>query len=266
MSPQKTIVFVLILVAASTLLLDACTTTSLHTHNIIRRLNDGFTDDNFNHLRADTDLFALYESEQNNTKQALKEKGENASKHLNAIYFGEAKKRNDQAFAAFSLKASNRDYAEAANKALRRAHDDQTAKVSRVYDFEDGDQIGFCFARALLIHYLLLQNQVSQRDIFKIFAIGELKLEHQIWRFHVAVLLKTKQGPLVIDPLFEDPVPLAQWRLAIERLDIKTPFPRVRFYITDPRKFLPATGVYALENVMDPHLRDYFVALFENLS
>lgn len=253
LSPSTKCAF--IIAAHLSVLLHGCATSQSHLDQIILVLNK----DGGGSQHLSDDLFALNQRELADVEQ------QDNRELKNKFFFDRMKELNRAAQRGLPARNSP-DYKDLAMNVLKQTRHHFVASPSRVTDFEDGDQIGFCFARALLIHYLLLKGDVPQCDIHKIFAIGELMVDHRIWKFHVAVMLHDKGQPLVIDPLFEQPVPLEEWIAAVENLDIKFPYPRVRFYITDPRKFLPASGAYALEDLMNPHLRAYFEALSAHLD
>lgn len=135
-----------------------------------------------------------------------------------------------------------------------------------VYDFEDGSQIGFCFGRALVIHHMLLKAGVKQEDMRKVFAVGELMFSNQMWNFHVAVMLRDAGGAwMVVDPLQQSPMPLSEWSAAVSSYDIKNPFPRVRYYIADVRKFVPGGGIYNREALAHVSLSAYFDKVAQTL-
>lgn len=136
-----------------------------------------------------------------------------------------------------------------------------------VHDFEDGTQIGFCFGRALMAHYLLLKADLQQVDMRKVFVIGELMVNRQMWNFHVAVMVRdSRSGWIVVDPLQRKPLSLSEWVTVMKSYDIKFPFSRTRFYVTDVRKFLPSSGVYDRDAFSHPSLRLYFDLLGHSLA
>jgi hypothetical protein len=138
--------------------------------------------------------------------------------------------------------------------------------MESVFTREHSGEIGFCFGRALFVHRELLKAGMAQQDLVKIFALGELSVDKQLWRFHVAVGIRDpKQGILMIDPLFPEVQSIAQWMREIEKFDIKFPYSRTRFYPTDPRKFLPSGGRYDKAQLNDPVFKKYFTALASSL-
>lgn len=163
-------------------------------------------------------------------------------------------------FGAASSKAD--EYRTVARKTLMEVSKHPVASVSRTYTRSQGLEIGYCFGRALLVHHALLKAGIPQHDMFKIFALGELMMEGQMWNFHVAVGVRDrKHGALIIDPLHNKILPVTRWIKETRVYDIKHPYSRTRFYVTDPRKFLPAFGMYHPDQLADPLLKDYFEAL-----
>lgn len=169
--------------------------------------------------------------------------------------------------AANSHRALKKDYTAIGARVLEDVQKNPVANIANVDAFEDGNQIGFCFGRALLVHDLLLQAGVKQEDLAKIFTIGQLEVQKQLWKFHVTVIVRDSQhGFLAIDPLQKEPVDYKKWIEANEAYDIKRPFSRARFYVADPRKFLPAPGAYTLEHLENPALKPYFQSLVKTLK
>lgn len=140
------------------------------------------------------------------------------------------------------------------------------AGIDQVSTFPDGYQVGFCFGRALLVHYELLKAKVEPRRILKIFAIGELMIKGIFWRFHVAVMVEDpNRGWFVVDPMQETVMDLSDWVASVEYLDIKSPLGRTRFYVTLPEKFLPSYGAYDPNMMELPEFNHYFQRLFDSL-
>lgn len=148
-----------------------------------------------------------------------------------------------------------------AEDALRFVMEKSVSAPKNIANFEEGDQIGFCFGRALMLHYLLLRAGVLPKDLAKIFAVGTFNVGDQFWRFHVAVMVNAEEGLLIVDPLYGNVATLDEWTSNVSSLDINYPYPRARFYITDAKKFMPQAGVYDLSLMGTPALKAYFFAL-----
>jgi hypothetical protein len=133
-------------------------------------------------------------------------------------------------------------------------------------NYKEGGQVGFCFGRALYLHYLLLKSGVPQNELAKIFVLGELKFGDTFWRFHVALMVRDKaQGFLVVDPLVGEVIGYREWMEKNAAYDVKAPNGRSRFYVTDARKFMPAFGEYDAAQLKEPVLRKYFEGLVQSL-
>jgi hypothetical protein len=160
-------------------------------------------------------------------------------------------------------KESYKDVLEAV---LRGVESHPSARSEQAYAYDQGDQIGFCFGRALLTHYLLLKQGIPQEHIRKIFALGNLRLLGQFWQFHVAILVRDSRGYTVVDPLYGEPTTLDAWKANVASLDIKPTLARVRFYVADPRKFMPTGGRYSHAALNEPLLKQYFVDMAQGLK
>ncbi|HXW52748.1 MAG TPA: hypothetical protein VEL47_01455 [Myxococcota bacterium] len=132
------------------------------------------------------------------------------------------------------------------------------ASSKRAEHYDRDLQIGFCFGRALLVHYYLLKAGVPQKDILKVFALGDFNIAGQFWHFHVAVMVNDKGKWMVIDPLYGEPASYQDWVANVKSLEIKHPFSRARFYVSDPRRFMPASGNYSTESLLAGGLSRYF--------
>lgn len=179
---------------------------------------------------------------------------------LNSVLFSALEKT------AATRKLPNKSYKSVAEKVLQMVKANPVANLENIQNFQQGGQIGFCFGRALLVHYLLLKEGVPQKHLAKIFTIGELMVGKVIWTFHVAVMVPDPvSGYLVVDPLHNAPVAYKEWLAINSSYDIKKPLSRTRFYLTDPRKFLPSFGIYDTAQLENPVLKSYFTDLAKTL-
>ncbi len=220
--------------------------------------------------RLDDDLLALYKAELkaiddawSKTEEGKRDKKLMESKRLaNVFYHEHVQELNDQAFAKLNQDKPvtiGKDYFALGESVLKSVRSNPVARLESSQSFDPSGQLGFCFGRALLVHYELLKAGVKQEDLGKVFVAGQLRVGAQMWNFHVAVVaLDSKKNYLVIDPLLEKPVSLSEWRAITSAYDIKGSLSRARFYVTDPRKFLPATGRYSLQLLTEKHLKKYF--------
>ena len=226
-----------------------------------------------------TDLLSLYREELKSIAQLWKAQPD-ASKSMklpetkramNEFFHQEIKLRNAQTFTHIENKSSeanrNRNFRSLGEKILAKVRENPVAKLEAMQSYDPTGQLGFCFGRALLVHYYLREAGVSQEDIAKIFSAGELRVGHKIWNFHVAVMVRDSEyGFLVIDPIHEKPMPLDDWRALTADFDIKGKLSRARFYVTDPRKFLPSFGAYDIAQLENEHLKSYFTDLALSLK
>lgn len=228
--------------------------------SVIDELNQEVTN---SHLLKD-DLHALYADEL--SQIAILFQNIKATTNKNIFFHEHLMKANELSFdkLGFDMKSSKNSMHLAAKiLAQIETHPIASSKYIRAYDADE--QIGFCFGRALLAHYLLLKAGIKAQDIQKVFALGEFRLGGQFWRFHVAVMIESPEGYIVIDPLYGEPALLKDWCKNVSSLDVKQPLSRARFYFTDPRKFMPSTASYALELLSPPELKPYFLDLGRSL-
>ncbi len=153
-----------------------------------------------------------------------------------------------------------------AQRVLAQALKHPIASIENTRFRKRSGEIGYCFGRALLVHYELLKAGIPQQDLVKFFALGELTVEKQHWRFHAAMGVRDpKEGILIVDPLFPEVRGVEEWMSEVAAYDIKRPLSRVRFYPTDPRKFLPSFGAYQKHQLTHSLVREYFMALAGSL-
>lgn len=186
----------------------------------------------------------------------------------NRFFEEQVKSLNSPAEAWLTAKTASgaKDPRRVADVVLARVSTHPVASIAATATREQSGEIGYCFGRALLVHYLFLKEGIAQSDLVKVFALGELMREKQFWGFHVAVGVRDPvHGFLMVDPLHPTVLPVAQWLKVTAAYDIKNPHSRVRFYPTDPRKFFPAFGAYDLARLNESHLRAYFTDLAASL-
>lgn len=119
--------------------------------------------------------------------------------------------------------------------------------------------VGFCFGRAAYVHIELLRRQVNPQSIAKVFAIGSLKMGMVRWDFHMATIVR---GPgqtwWVIDELMDRIVTIQEWVARVNKLDVDTVSPTIRYYFTDAVKFQPTMGAYTAEGFNKLEFSQYF--------
>ena len=216
------------------------------------------------------DLLALHAKENQKILDAIgksidsKIKGKARSRQVNDLYFKKVSELNQQTLAGIDRAAKShqllaKNHRALAKDVLAQVHKNSVASLSASVNYDSSGQIGFCFGRALLVHHLLLSGGVPQADIAKIFVFGDLRVQNQFWKFHVAVMVRdATDGFLVVDPLMEEPMPYLAWIDVTKKFEIKGKSSRARFYVTDPRKFLPGFGSYHSDQLEEPLLKKYF--------
>jgi hypothetical protein len=154
-----------------------------------------------------------------------------------------------------------------AHKVYAALASNEVAKVDAVARYDRDGDLGFCFGRAAMAHYLLLREGVPPERIAKIFAIGRLRHGDRLWEFHMATLVMGPKGRWwVVDSLFDRLLPHGEWMDRTAGLDINPSLPQLRFYVTDPRKFQPGYGGYEEAHFRIPELNRYFTDLFASLK
>lgn len=234
---------------------------------ILEKLNTPITIPR-SHLNED--LLFSYKQEIDTIKAAWKKAASVKNKEKigeKEFYAREIDARNQEDLRALEehslfTQAYSREQLQAVYDALTKSRTNMATATYR-----GSEQIGFCFGRALLAHYLLLQQGIHQDDIIKIFAFDNMMVQHQIWQFHVAVAVRDKEwGFAVIDTLQPSIMSYKEWLLVTKQFSMTYPRPRMRFYVTDARKLLPASGAYELSWLSDDVLRAYFFDLGREIA
>jgi hypothetical protein len=214
-----------------------------------------------------TDLTQAYEKELKTITAQWERTGKHGRAQRNHFFHARIVALNEQTLAQLEKSpAGHGHYREIAQRVLKKVQANPVASIAKVPSFDPSGEVGFCFGRAMLVHYWLLKEGVSPSDLEKVFVLGELMVEGQFWNFHTAILLRDAEGGvLVVDPLEAHPLPLREWTRINAAREVKGRFSRARFYVTDPRKFLPAEGEYSAKVLEAPHLKAYFAALRKTL-
>ncbi len=220
---------------------------------------------------ASDDLLSLYEKEINSARQQKSKKmSPTEREEENRRVHGKMVALNDLVLAALQKAAADQpalNYRPQAELTLAQIRDNPVARVENVMHYDPSGQIGFCFGRALLIHHQLLKAGVKAQHMARIFVVGQLLLEKQLWQFHTAILVRdAKEGFVVIDPLQPKLMGYREWMTTNAAYEIKGRYSRARFYVTDPRKFLPGATRYDLKQLEHPALKEYFAALAKQMN
>ncbi|MCM2354775.1 MAG: protein-glutamine glutaminase family protein [Pseudobdellovibrio sp.] len=130
--------------------------------------------------------------------------------------------------------------------------------------YDPNRNIGFCFGRATFIHLMLLKMGVQKNSIRKIWAIGPMKTGDINWRYHVATMVYTKKGWLVLDTNHGGPVSPQEWIATYSKMSIDG---KLRFYSSDASKFAFMIGKYSrLQLGMDINQeRDFYRGYFKDM-
>ncbi|MCA9506912.1 MAG: hypothetical protein KC505_00645 [Myxococcales bacterium] len=218
------------------------------------------------------DLFATYKSEIDTIEkkwntQEHDESNKELFREKNNFFAGCIKQNNNSEFPRLELFQKNNyqnflDHRSIAQESLQSAKEFSQKIMQRQYEIDPTMQIGFCFARALHVHYLLRKAGIEQQDIFKVFALGDLYVDGRFWGFHVAIVIRDHNaGYLVIDPMKEELSQLSEWMKWMEKFSLKYPASHLRFYIADARKLFPSSKCYSMDELRLPHLKEYFFML-----
>ena len=212
----------------------------------------------------DEDLTAVFAKELLAAKQRLDPKLSKQEKNRQLHLWAEGENRKVRTLLQKSSESGSTPISkELMQRIFDSVRSNKAVKAENSEKYDKWGDMGFCFGRAALVHYLLLTNAVEQNRIAKIFAVGDLFYANSLWHFHIATMVKGEKGIWwVIDNLFEKPLTQSEWIERATGFDIKKTLPQLRFYVTDPRKFQPAYGRYRLEEFNLPELNRYFRDLF----
>jgi len=79
------------------------------------------------------------------------------------------------------------------------------------YEKQKDVTIGFCFGRAVGVHLLARNRNLTNQAIRKVWAVGAMPADDITWSHHVATAVRGAERWYVIDPLFDYPVPVSAW-------------------------------------------------------
>lgn len=285
---NKFLVFFLVCFPAISL--QACVTPSLSEGGVEKKeegpwppllkvLNEGPSDSIAFEQEIGTDLMSLYRDELKAITELWKAQPDSSKsprlpetkRAMNVFFHKQIQLKNAETFThvaeQFKKVAQGQDYRSLGEEVLRKVRANPVANLEATQAYDPTGQLGFCFGRALLVHYYLREAGVDPAAIAKVFSAGELRVGPKIWAFHVAVMVKdAEHGFLVIDPIHEKPMALKEWQTRTAAFDMKGTLSRARFYVTDPRKFLPSFGAYDIAQLENPHLKSYFNDLALSLN
>lgn len=220
------------------------------------------------------DLFKTYKDELSAintewTKLARDKNSKSYNQEKNTFYMESIQKKSQSDFTALQ-KASQTSTSEVSNtllqSVLEEASDYSFINLGNPSTTAAEIAIGFCFYKALMVHYFLRQKGVSQKDIKKVFAVGPLIYPPLVWKFHVAVAVQSKGHVWVIDPLVKKVSTLEDWKKELQKFSAENPYPRLRFYVTDPQKFLPNSKEYSYDLISHTKTKKYNPAFLKYLK
>lgn len=114
-----------------------------------------------------------------------------------------------------------------------------------VYDQPDVS-IGYCFGRASFAHLLLLKMGVQKESIFKMWAVGPMKVhgnDTMTWQFHVTPVVFTRDmGWVALDTNERRPQKIGHW---MNKYQAQSVDKKMRFYLSDASKFGVNMGRYS---------------------
>jgi len=142
--------------------------------------------------------------------------------------------------AANTLRAQAIDW-QSAQKILDRVYSHPTIgfKADDIYS-QPGEEMGFCFGRAMYMHLLALKLGIQKESIKKIWAVGPMRSDTPgiDWGYHVAILIFSKDGWIILDPNVMRVYRIENW---VESYSQKSLDGRIRFFATEPERF----GLYS---------------------
>jgi hypothetical protein len=98
---------------------------------------------------------------------------------------------------------------------------------------------GFCFAKAMAVHFEALQSGAVNGNIRKIWVIGKLRSQGREYKYHVATTVRADDGSwYVIDPDVSGPLLLDEWHNRIRGWNTDG---KMRLFFTQAKRLLPAT-------------------------
>jgi len=156
-----------------------------------------------------------------------------------------------------------------AKKMLNIVYDHPTVgfKADEIY-MHPGEEMGFCFGRAMYLHLLALKLGLQKESIKKIWAVGPMQSDKPgiDWGYHVALLVFSKEGWVVLDPNKMRVMAVADW---VKTYSQKSLDGRIRFYGSDAEKFGLYSGKYSRYmlgldlNASEDWYKHYFVDMLQ---
>lgn len=104
--------------------------------------------------------------------------------------------------------------------------------------YRGSEQRGFCWARVFAIHLMAIRAGAGNQNVKKIWALGTLKSGKDLWRYHVATVVRGPDNQwFAVDPIFKTHLPVEEWYKKMKsQYDADG---RMRIYITEGTRFGP---------------------------
>ncbi len=221
-------------------------------------------------LNLKENLYDLYQAEKKSWK-----------KQMSSLSYGKKEYKKKNKFLSNLAKQENLNFqtkmenlTKKTIKNLSTNNIQEVLKLSRRYNFfEEGKnitkrqlEIGLCFYKSLLVHYYLLKNNFNPGDIGKVWAVGDLMTPPVLWSYHVATFVRTSEKVIILDPAYSEPLSLSDWMDKLTQYSAENPTPLLRFYMSDPRKFLPNSEEYSAEILSHKNIKNQTQRLLKFLK
>lgn len=158
-----------------------------------------------------------------------------------------------------------------ATEIVRIMDADPVVGIKSAPKYDPQSNWGYCFGRAAWAYMELLRRGVAKGSIKKIFAVGPMAAWGMQWQFHVATIVRSKGGWVVIDTVPGKPLKVEKWMdyFAKQNSD-KT----LMFFVSEPSRVNPLSNSrfnarHFRNDFTAPEYRAYFqdmVVRFQNLS
>ncbi len=147
----------------------------------------------------------------------------------------------------------------------------QNAVTRNQYLYERPEaEIGYCFGRATFVHLEALRLGYKEEQIKKIWVVGSMVTGNIRWGYHVATMIRSKDGKWwVIDTFTGKAQSPKEWFAEILPLSEDG---KLHVYLTEPEKFTPYAGKYSRlhmgigEKRELDYYKGYFPDLYKELS
>lgn len=240
------------------------------SNKLVKFLNQEISENGIK-VNLNEDLFKTYKVEKKSWKKKMEERsfGKKDYDKKNKFLASFARQQN-----SILQKKMENLARKNIGEAKKKKEIQRVFELSRSYKFVGGTknlskrqlEIGFCFYRALLVHYYLLENGFDPGDIGKIWAVGSLVAPPVLWSFHVATFVRNGNEIIILDPVYDEPMVAKEWTAKLSEYSAEKPNPLLRFYISDPRKFLPNSEAYSEEILNHKNIKEQSQRLVQYLK